>query len=258
MSSSTPPSPEYSLIYWPGIPGRGEFIRVLLAEAGASYRDTQAADEVTQVLERISESHLGDATNPPVLAPPVLIHGALVLNQLPNILLYLAERHGLAGAEEEGSTHRYHVNQLVLSALDGLCSEAHDTHHPISVRLTYEEQTAEAQRRAHEYVTHRLPRYLGYFERVLQGNGSRSGGFLYGSTLTSADLVLWQGVDGVRHAFPVAMARLQHSGAFARVFAHQDMVGARPRLRAYLDSDRRQAYGNGIWRRYEELQGNGE
>lgn len=273
MSSSSSSSPEYSLIYWPGIPGRGEFIRILLAEAGATYSDTQAAGDVTQVLERIRDTHVGDATNPPILAPPVLIHGALVLSQLPNILLYLAERHGLAGeAGRDASTHRYHVNQLVLSALDGFCSEAHDTHHPISVRLAYEEQTTEAQRRAHDYVTHRLPRYLGYFERVLQGNDSRCGSgsssgsgndsssssFLYGSTLTSADLVLWQGIDGVQHAFPVAMTRLQQSGRFTRVFAHQDMVAARPRVRAYLESEQRQAYSNGIWRRYDELQGKEE
>jgi glutathione S-transferase len=29
----------YELYYWPGIPGRGEFIRLALEEAGAEYLD---------------------------------------------------------------------------------------------------------------------------------------------------------------------------------------------------------------------------
>jgi glutathione S-transferase len=31
--------PAYELLYWPGMPGRGEFIRLAFEAAGVSYKD---------------------------------------------------------------------------------------------------------------------------------------------------------------------------------------------------------------------------
>jgi len=36
----------YELYYWPGIQGRGEFVRLALEEAGADYIDVAAARPV--------------------------------------------------------------------------------------------------------------------------------------------------------------------------------------------------------------------
>ena len=33
-------NPPYELLYWPSIPGRGEFIRLAFEAAGVSYKDT--------------------------------------------------------------------------------------------------------------------------------------------------------------------------------------------------------------------------
>lgn len=126
----------YRLIYWPGIPGRGEHIRLALEEAGADYTDTaHVKDGANEVLALIDPSHTGDETNPPLLAPPMLKHGDLIINQTPNILLYLGPRLGLApkpGDEDEDGL--YVVNELALTALDGLSNEVHDCHHPIATR----------------------------------------------------------------------------------------------------------------------------
>lgn len=126
----------YHLIYWPGLPGRGEHIRLLLEEAGAEYTDTaHIEDGVKEVLALIDPSHTGDDTNPPLLAPPMLKHGDFLINQTPNILLYLGPKLGLApkpGDEDEDGL--YVVNGLALTALDGLSNEVHDCHHPIATR----------------------------------------------------------------------------------------------------------------------------
>jgi glutathione S-transferase len=53
--------------------------------------------------------------------------------------------------------------------------------------------------------------------------------------------------------FPKAMAKLQREGKHDRVFALYDAVKERPRIKAYLESGRRQKYGMGIYRYYEEL-----
>lgn len=37
--------PPYELLYWPGIPGRGEFIRLAFEAAGVSYKDISNESE---------------------------------------------------------------------------------------------------------------------------------------------------------------------------------------------------------------------
>jgi glutathione S-transferase len=43
--SSTKTHPQYELLYWPGIPGRGEFIRLAFEAAGVSYKDVSNASK---------------------------------------------------------------------------------------------------------------------------------------------------------------------------------------------------------------------
>src|SRR5688500_14088484 len=151
-------SPAYQLYYWPSIPGRGEFVRLALEDAGADYDDVarRSASEggggaALQALLR------GERGGLRPLAPPVLVHGNLVLAQTPAILHYLAPRLGLTPADEKGAAA---VNQLVLTALD-LADEAHDLHHPIASSLYYEDQKDEARRRAPHFIGERMPKFLG-------------------------------------------------------------------------------------------------
>ncbi len=48
--------------------------------------------------------------------------------------------------------------------------EIHDTHHPIGSGLYYEEQKAEASRRAEDFRASRAPKYFRYFERLLDAS----------------------------------------------------------------------------------------
>ncbi|KAJ1325189.1 glutathione S-transferase family protein [Microdochium nivale] len=254
---------DYELIYWPEIPGRGEPIRLCLEEGGASYIDTALADGdagggVGPVMAQIAESNKGTSTCPPPLAPPILRHGNLALAQLPNILMYLGPRLGLAPAstasDVAGSNDAlYIINQLALTALDGLSNEPHDCHHPCSVSEYYEDQKVEARRRTKDYIRNRLPKFLGYFQRVLEGEASGEGPWLYGGALSWADVVLFQCVDGVKFAYPKAMTAAEKSGKYDKVFALHAAVQQRPRIKAYLESPRRQKYSMGIYRYYEEL-----
>lgn len=244
----------YELIYWGGMPGRGEFVRLLLEEAGADYTDTAHIENgVKEVLGLIDEGYKGDGDNPPPFAPPILRHGDLVINQTPNILLYLGRRLGLAGNESEGEDDSYRVNELALTALDGFSNEVHDCHHPISTGLYYEDQKEESIRRSKDWVATRLPKFLGYFERVLNSPSAGKGPWLHGGQLTYADLVLFQGLDGTKFQFPKAVGKCRASGKYDKVFALYDAVLERPKIKAYLESERRQKYSLCIWRYYSEL-----
>jgi len=232
----------YELYYWPDIQGRGEFVRLALEEAGARYVDVarQPGGE-DAMIALMNDRRL---MRPP-FAPPFLKAGRLVVGQTANILLYLGPRHGLAPASEAG---RLWVHQLQLTLAD-LVAEAHDSHHPISGSLYYEDQRREAKRRAASFVDERIPKFLGYFEDLLARDGAT---YVAGPRLTYADLSLFQVTAGLRYAFPKAMARLARSQR--RVAALHDRVAARPRIAAYLASPRRIAFNEqGIFRRYPAL-----
>ena len=241
----------YEFYYWPSIQGRGEFVRLALEEAGADYVDVARQPGGEAVMMRLLED---EEIARPSFAPPFLKAGALLIGQTANILLYLGARHGLAPAAEAG---RLWAHQLQLTIAD-LVDEAHDTHHPIAGSLYYEDQRTEALARAADFRRSRLPKYLGWFERVLARNapkgGSGRGGHLVGARVSYADLSLFQIVAGLRYAFPRAMAGLEPG--HPRVAALHDRVAARPRIAAYLASDRRIPFNEqGIFRHYPELDG---
>lgn len=184
----------YRLVYWPGLPGRGEHVRLALEEAGAEYSDTAFTDGgIDEVLAFVQGTVPDDGINLPPCAPPILKHGdSLVISQTPNILQYLGTRLGLLPDAGEDPDAVYRVNALVLTALDGLSNEPHDCHHPIASGLYYEDQKVESKRKSEDYVKNRLPKFLSYFERVLGSKASGDGPWLYGGRLTYADLVLFQ------------------------------------------------------------------
>src|SRR5689334_895547 len=235
---------KYQLYYWAGIQGRGEFVRLALEESAADYADVAREAGGEQEMQRL----LGGARAGPLpFAPPFLRAGDLVIGQTANILFFLGARHGLAPEDEAG---RLWVHQLQLTIAD-FVDEVHDTHHPIASSLYYEDQRREARARAADFVKSRAPKYLGYFERVLERKeaGDRH---LVGAGLTYPDLSLFQIVAGLRYAFPQAMARLEPS--YPRVVAVHDIIKSRPRIAAYLASDRRIPFNqHGIFRHYPEL-----
>lgn len=235
----------YNLYYWPSIQGRGEFVRLALEEGGADYTDvarlSRAEHGGVPALMKKMKSPGGLAP----FAPPFLEAGDLVIAQVANILFFLGPRLSLVPSDEAS---RLHANQLQLTVSD-LVAEVHDTHHPISTNLYYEDQKPEAARRAADFVASRLPKFLGYFEGALEENGGKH---LVGKALSYVDLSMFQVVTGLEYAFPRAMKRL--APAIPRLLALRDAVAARPRIAAYLASERRIPFNeSGIFRRYPEL-----
>ncbi|KAL8767922.1 MAG: hypothetical protein Q9209_005710 [Squamulea sp. 1 TL-2023] len=250
--SSPNPSPPYLLHYWPTIPGRGEPIRLCFEATSTPYTDVTNSDPDSGMETLMSlTSSSSSSSSLPHFAPPILQHGDLHISQLPNILLYLGPKLGLVPDGDENAV--YHINQLALTVLDGLSNEAHDTHHPIAVGDYYEDQKDAAKRRAADYISNRLPKFLGHFEKVLQSSASKGGEYLYGGQLTYADLVLFQGLDGVNFAFPKAVQKLRDEGEYQGVWALYERVKELESVKEYLGSERRLPYGNGVWRHYEEL-----
>ncbi len=241
----------YELIYWPTIQGRGEFIRLALEAASADYVDVARGQEAGVGMAALIAA-LGDReqVHPP-FAPPILRHGKQVIAQTAAILLYLGPRLGLVG---KGAPAQLWTHQIQLTIADVL-QEVHDTHHPISTSLYYEEQKSEADRRARMFCGARMIKYLAWFESVLSRNGPNTKArhlHLVGAQLTYADLSLFQLVEGLHYAFPKATRRALRTAPL--VDRLHGEVAQLPRVAAYLASARRIAFNlDGLFRHYPEL-----
>jgi glutathione S-transferase len=238
----------YQLYYWPGIQGRGEYVRLALEEAGARYIDVALVPEEegggVAAIARLLEDQSIDR---PPFAVPCLKAGRQLIGQTANILLYLGRRHGLAPRDAAG---RLWTHQLQLTISDFIV-EIHDTHHPLGGGLYYEQQKPAARRRSREFLQRRLPMFLDYFEHVLIRNAKRRP-WMVGSHVTYVDLSMAQVIAGLRYAFPKATARALRSRP--RLRALHKAVFDRPRIRRYLASGRRLAFNDDdLYRRYPEL-----
>ena len=237
----------YELYYWPGIQGRGEFVRLALEEAGAAYVDVargrgkgQGVAAMTRLLQSESDAHIP-------FAPPILRDGDLVISQVANILMHLGPKLGLVPRD---ASSRAFANGLQLTITD-FVAEVHDTHHPISTALYYENQKQAAKANTEAFLAQRMPKFLGYFERVLAQNPAGPAHSV-GDALSYVDLSLFQLVEGLRYAFPRATAKLRDD--YPKLAALAAAVKTRPRIAAYLQSPRRLAFGeSGIFRHYPEL-----
>jgi glutathione S-transferase len=232
----------YQFYYWPTVQGRGEFVRLALEEAGADYVDVARGKAGDAAIMKIIDDKRRDR---PPFAPPFIKVGELIIAQTANVLFYLGPRLNLVPRDEAA---RLWAHQLQLTITD-LVVEIHDTHHPITSWLYYEEQKPAAKRRTTDFWRYRVPKFLGYFERVLQKNG---GQYLIGRRLSYVDLSVFQIIEGLRYAFPKRMKRFEKK--IPGLVALHDRVAKRPRIKAYLASKRRIAFSQmGIYRYFKEL-----
>ncbi len=240
----------YELFYWPEIQGRGEFVRLALEDAGAAYIDVARGSESEgQGVPAMLSLMRGEGISHIPFAPPFLRDGDVIVSHTAAILLYLGGRIGLAPIDEEGSLWTHGI-QLTIT---DIVKEVYNSHHPIDEDKWFHEQKDEAIARATVFRRDRMPKFLGWFERILQANPAGAD-HLVGHAVTYADLSLFQLIEGLRFAFPLGAER--ELAKLPRVSALHKAITERPRLKAYLASARRVPFQEtGIFRRYPELDG---
>jgi len=232
----------YELYYWPFIPGRGEFVRLVLVEAGVEWIDVgKLPKDQGGGIGVIVKARVGALGGMRPYAPPILKADELVLAQTANICHFLACRHGLVG-DDEGS--RALALQTAMTLAD-VVSEVHDTHHPLGSGKYYEDQRNEAMVASLGFRTDRMPKLLGYFESI-------AGEWLLGDAFSYVDLTLFQTLAGLQFAFPRACRR--QLANYPKLTAIRDRVAARPRIAAWV-AERDPFNNDGIFRYYPELDG---
>jgi glutathione S-transferase len=237
----------YELYYWPGLQGRGEFIRLALEDSGVDYIDVARRSGKGRGMPALMRELKNGAEPYAPFAPPFLKHGDVVLSQVANILMYLGPKIGLA-PDDEGL--RFVANGIQLTIAD-MVAEVHDTHHPISTALYYEDQKNEAKARSVSFIRDRIPKFMRYFERLASHNPSGLGQVV-GASVTYVDLSLFQLMEGLAYAFPRALKTFDAD--YPHLANLRESVRARPNISSYLASERRIQFNeSGIFRHYPEL-----
>ena len=172
---------DYELYYWP-VPFRGQFVRAVLAYAGRSWSEVDAA-----AISGLREGAVEDMPVP-FMGPPVLIdnEAKLAIAQMPAIVLYLGETLGLMPALP---TLRAMTAKVVNDANDVIDDLTLD-----GGRLMW------TDRRWHDFLP-RLRKWMALWEETGRRHGlAAQSGFLLGGEMAGvADIVtatLWATMAG--------------------------------------------------------------
>ena len=221
------------LVYWPGLPGCGEFVRLVFEHLRVAFRDTRDAASVARVKQESSDT----------FAPPFLLLNGKVFNQTAAIAAQLWELH-----RPNETVNKFVLLQSALFIMD-VVKEVHDTHHPISTGLYYEDQKTEAVLASKNFFKVRVPVLLGFLLRQL---GDKK--YLFDDSAPRyPDLFLFQLIRGLQHAFPNRTRAIEKD--YLALFQLADRIGNEDEgIRLYCASERRQPFTlHGIFRHYPEL-----
>ncbi len=181
----------YRLFYW-ALRGRGEQIRLLLNELEQDYEDVYVA--VDADFPRLKREGPGTLYFGSV---PMLQDGDFKLVQGPVIVNYLGRKHGIMPSDSRAAAR---TEAMVLGAED--------------MRMAYFRLLGDGDRAAEKrskFVDGEWnDRWLSAWNGLLELNGGN--GYLVGSSLTQADLAVWDALDAI-----VTWIEGAKFGAFGRV-----------------------------------------
>ncbi len=200
--------------------GRAELIRLVASEAGIEWDEHPVGKDTPPQGGRPTDFAALKASGLlPFGQVPVWEEPGFRLGQSLAIVRYLGGTHGLLG---KSSRETAQVDQM-LGAFEDVRGELR--------RLAVVEPERRPAVRA-ELEAQFVPRWLGYFDRLLASNRD-GGGFLVGDGPTVADLALWYLLELIRDN------RFAAIEGQPRLTAYAARIAARPRLAAYLASPRR-------------------
>ena len=215
--------PDYDLLYWP-VPFRGQFVRAVLAHAGAAWDEADP-----QALRTLKEGPVA-AMPAPFMGPPVLVdrRAGVAVSQTVAILAYLGETLGLQPATPAGRA-------LTLKVACDACDVIDDMTLDGGRQMWTPERWAAFEPR--------LRRWMALWEDLGRRHGlTPDAGFLLGGDAPGiADMVtavLW---STPAERFPRVAALLEESAPMTAALSRR--VSALPPLAA-LAAKAREDYGD--------------
>lgn len=205
---------EVVVYYWP-LRFRGNFIKLVLADAGVSYK-TASREEVFATYK--------SPPSPVLMAPPMVKVGSFMVNQTPAATQYVAKKYGYEPESAENSA-------LALKAL----LDCNDIIHELTRNNGHQMWDDEAWT---AFVSQRLPRWLGVIDAYTKLN---EGDFIFGAKICYADLALYNLIELFTLAGMGDYLKAKCPGAVALAA----VVGARPGVKALVEEQAKE-YGDGV------------
>jgi glutathione S-transferase len=246
MTTASSNYPVWTVLYhMPGsFKGRGEFLRLMLEDAGVEYEDSSAGmygPEGSMDAFRESSDAVLAADNQiyPVLYPPAIWHRPVggeevLVNQAGACMIYLGDQLGYA---PETAAERARANEILLNAMDYI-AEGRRTFHPVEDKMSYKNQKEEGDKVSKEFTKDRMLVFLYHFEKIVKKFGP-SKPVAGGKDITYADFALFHVLDATAHQFDSEF--YEQAWTKANVPALKEFyehIRSRPNLQAYFKSDR--------------------
>lgn len=200
MSASSSTTPEWQLYYWPSLPGRAEFARLLFHETHTPYTEPfahSAYPHIQSTQQQLAATH-------PFFALPLLLHTPangsppIHVSQSAVMCRYLSRQldNGRLAAHTDADDYR--AQELLATCVDAI-TEGCTAWHAIDTTASYTSQQKETQPFIDTFVSERLPKWLTFFETALKANG---GVYFIGSELSYVDVFVFQWLHGVEYQCP--------------------------------------------------------
>lgn len=210
-SSETAQSSKYVFEYLP-IRGRGESVRLLLEDIGVEYQDVRFSDNWPEEKERGTAS--GKYTFGQL---PCLTIGEVNIVQTDAIMRHLARKFGYYGETEDEHT----LSDVVAGGAD----DFRDTHSGLVYNPAFEDLLP-------AYLEKTLPKWLGFFEKLLLKNHDGEKYFV-GKDATYPDFIVFELLSSHLRLDPNCLNK------FPLLEGYHTRIANRPRIKAYLESNRR-------------------
>jgi len=207
---------------------------MMLHLSGVKWEDTCQNTRVIgpEVNKKLRES--GEVDGQPLLFPPTLLDmttiPTTIIIQLPCIMQYLGEKHGLAG---QSLLDRTRALQITMTWND-LLAEAMTAFHPINWHGSYESQKEEAQPFIQQFLDTRVTVFLQFFEDSLKLNDVGKG-YMVGSSLSFADVAMLNMMRGYKGSAP---QHYQDNQRIPLLKGLEIRLREEPRIKEFLQSDR--------------------
>ncbi|HYM36427.1 MAG TPA: glutathione S-transferase [Steroidobacteraceae bacterium] len=195
-----------ALITYFDVRGRAEVIRLIHEETATPYRERRIAVSEWPALKPTL----------PFGQMPTYEDGDLFIVQSHAIYRYLARKHNLYGANEREHVRCDIVEEAFVDAQNAIGGFYWNP---------------EFAKKRDEFAATTLTDLLGKLQRLFEQNANSE--YWVGNQLTLADFVAWHSLDYVRPFSQKTLDQFEKLNAFKKYFE------ARPRIAAYLRSDRR-------------------
>jgi len=192
------------LLYYNGR-GRGEFPRLVLAEAGVDYDDIRYED-----IRYLKEDGIL-----PFGQVPIYEEGSFRLAQSVCIARYIAEKHHLLGSTSE-------IRARAEMIIDGI----RDVQFKFNMQRAFKEGSPERAQVKARFGQEILPEWLSFFEALLK----EAGGKYYAGEFTYADISVFSSFTSLASEFPSAFI-----GQDTKLIQHHlQQIAARSRIAKWL------------------------